>query len=139
LEYFVGAAITLVTIWVANKFLDKKIEPVENLTTIQYSQSHVYELMRPWLPDMPPPEIGPTQSMNFLKQTYMKIMVVNNKAYWIKDNGVFVADVVDGEVNKENARKVDTMTMSKVELDEILFIIEKLREDEDDSRGTGKS
>ena len=139
MEYFVGGAIALLGVWVANTFLVKKLEPATKISTLEYSQSHIYELMRPYLPDIPPPEIGTTQSTNYLKQTYMRIMVVKDKAYWLKDNGVYVADVVDGEINKDEARKVDTMTMSKVELDEMLFIIEKLREDDNDSRSTGKS
>jgi len=139
LEYFIGAAITLITMLFSNKFLDKRVKKEDKITTIEYSQSHIYELMKPYLPDMPPPDIGVTQSTNYLKQTYMRIMVVKDKAYWIKNNAVYVAEVVDGQVNKENARVVDTMAMSKVELDEMLFIIEKLREDENDSRGTGQS
>lgn len=138
MEYFVGAAITLMVIFFTNRYI-KKDMPVEKLPPIQYSQSHVYELMKPFLPEMLPSDIGPTQATNFLNKKYMKIMVVKNKAYWIKDNAVYVAEVVDGQVNQENARAVDTMSMSKVELDEMLFIVEKLREDDNDSRGTGKS
>jgi hypothetical protein len=69
----------------------------------------------------------------------MKIMIVKDRAYWIKDNTFYVATVVDGQVNKETAKEVDTMAMSKVELDEMMFIVEKLREDNNDSRGPGKS
>lgn len=138
MEYFVGAAITLGVVFFVNKFINKNIQP-QKLPTINYSQSHIYELMRPLLPHMPPPEIGSTQATNFLKRTYMKIMVVKNKAYWIKNNKFYVADVVSGQVNQESAKEVDTMSMDKVQLDEMLFIVEKLREDNNDSRGSGKS
>jgi len=74
-----------------------------------------------------------------LKNSYMKVMVVKNKAYWIKDNTFYVTDVVEGEVVKENAKQVDTMAMDKVELKEIMFIVEKLREDDDDNWSSGKS
>jgi len=50
-----------------------------------------------------------------------------------------VTDVVEGEVVKENAKQVDTMAMDKVELKEIMFIVEKLREDDDDNWSSGKS
>jgi len=49
-----------------------------------------------------------------------------------------VADIVDGQVDKSNSQEVDTMSMDKVQLDEMMFIVEKLREGEDDSRGSGK-
>jgi hypothetical protein len=41
----------------------------------------------------------------------MKVMVVSNKAYWIKNNALYVADVVEGEVQKETTKEVDTMSM----------------------------
>lgn len=138
MEYFVGAAITLVVVFVVNRYINKTI-PTVRLPAIEYSQSHIYELIKPFLQFVPPPEVGVTQSTNFLKRTYMKIMVVKDKAYWIKDNTFYVSDVVDGEVSKEGAKAVDTMGMNKVELDEMLFIVEKLREDNDDSRSPGES
>ena len=138
MEYFVGAAITLGVVFAVNKYL-KSTVPVQSIPAIKYSQSHIYELMKPYIPMMPPPDLGKRQSVNFLKNRYMRIMVVKNKAYWIKDNAVFVANVVDGNIDKEDAKEIDTMAMSKVELDEMLFIVEQLREEDNDSRGTGKS
>jgi hypothetical protein len=138
LEYFVGAAITLGVVYFVNKYINNNIKP-QSLPAIEYSQSHIYELMRPLLPHLPPPSIGTTQAINYLSRTYMKIMIVKDRAYWIKDNTFYVATVVDGQVNKETAKEVDTMAMSKVELDEMMFIVEKLREDNNDSRGSGKS
>jgi hypothetical protein len=41
-------------------------------------------------------------------------------------------------INKEAAEQVDTMGMDKVQLDKMLFIMDKLREGiNDDSRGSG--
>jgi hypothetical protein len=136
-EYFVGAAITLLVVVVANRYINNKTTNAES-SEITYSQSHIYELIRPFLSYVAPPSIGVTQSTKFMNKIYLKIMVVKDKAYWIKDNTFYVAEVVDGEVKRENARAVDTMAMSKVELDEMLFIIEKLREEDNDSRGSGK-
>ena len=138
MEYFVGAAITLMAFAVINIVL-KKNGTEDGSLRITYSQSHVYELMKPFIDMVGPIEDNTKrQSTNYLKNIYMKVMIVNNKAYWIKDNIFYVADVVEGEVNKENARAVDTMAMSKVELDEMLFIVEKLREEDNDSRDSGK-
>lgn len=137
MEYLVGAAITLLVVVFGNRYINNKDLKTESIE-ITYSQSHIYELIKPFLLQMGPKSIGVTQATNFVNQVYLKIMVVNNKAYWIKDNTFYVSDLVDGEVVKENARVVDTMAMSKVELDEMLFIVEKLREDGNDSRGTGQ-
>lgn len=138
MEYFVGAVITVIAFAVVNLLLNKnKVE--DDSLKITYSQSHVYELMRPFIQMVGPIEEDvKRQSTNYLKNVYMRIMIVKDKAYWIKDNAFYVADVVDGEVTKENARVVDTMNMDRVELDEMLFIVEKLREDDNDSRGSGQ-
>jgi hypothetical protein len=139
MEYFVGAAITMMVYVVANRIIKKESQKDEDILKITYSQSHIYELMAPYLDLAPPPEeFQPRQSSQFLKNSYIKIMIVKNKAYWIKDNTFYVADVVGGQVVKEGAKKVDTMAMSKVELNEMLFIIEKLREDGNDNWSTGK-
>lgn len=138
MEYFVGAVITVIAFAVVN-FLLNKNKTEDNSLQITYSQSHVYELMRPLIQMVGHIEEGvERQSTNYLKNVYMRIMIVKDKAYWIKDNAFYVADVVDGEVSKQNARVVDTMNMDKVELDEMLFIVEKLREDNNDSRGSGQ-
>ena len=41
-----------------------------------------------------------------------------------------VSNIVDGDIDKDNAQVVDTMGMSKVELDKMLFIIDQLRKGE---------
>jgi hypothetical protein len=46
--------------------------------------------------------------------------------------------MIDGNVDKETTRVVDTMTMNKVQLDKMIFIIDRLREEAFDDRwGSG--
>jgi len=140
MEYLIGAAITMMAYIISNRIASKRFSTEnDSQFKITYSQSHVYELMRPYI-DMVGPIEEPVkrQSINYLKNVYLKIMVVENKAYWIKDNKFMVAEIVDGEIDKANSQEVDTMNMDKVQLDEMLFIVEKLREGEDDSRGSGQ-
>lgn len=138
MDFLIGAIVTIVVSAIAQKVVAKKIN-TENISTINYSQSHIYDLMRPFLEFAEVFEPAtPRQSSNYLKNAYMKVMVVSNKAYWIKNNALYVADVSDGEVQKETTKEVDTMSMSRVELNEVLFIVEKLREENDDYRSSGK-
>lgn len=61
----------------------------------------------------------------------MRFLTMDNQAFWIKDNTVFVSDVLDGDlssINESTTRVVDMMTLDKVELDKMIFIIEKLTE-----------
>lgn len=140
MEYFVGAAITMIVYIITNRIVRKDFQEDPDVLKMSYNQSHIYEMTAPYLDLLPPmEEFVKRQSSNFLKNSYMKVMVVKNKAYWIKDNTFYVTDVVEGEVVKENAKQVDTMAMDKVELKEIMFIVEKLREDDDDNWSSGKS
>ena len=138
MEFLVGAIVTIFVYMATNRIAKRELENKDKIDIV-YSQSHIYELMRPFLEFAPlivPPE--PKQSSNYLKNVYMKVMVVNSKAYWIKNNAFYVADVVDGEVQKETTKEVDTMSMSRVELNEMLFIVEKLREETDDNWSSGQ-
>jgi len=140
LEYFVGAAITMIVYIITNRIVRKDFQEDQDVLKMSYNQSYIYEMTAPYLDLLPPMEESvKRQSSSFLKNSYMKVMVVKNKAYWIKDNTFYVTDVVEGEVVKENAKQVDTMAMDKVELKEIMFIVEKLREDDDDNWSSGKS
>lgn len=138
MEYLIGAIVAVASYIVLLRYT-KSLYEIESSYRVNYSQSHVYELVKPALdvlPDMSP--TISTQSKAYLKNVYMKIMVVQDKAYWIKDNKFMVAEIIDGEIDKSNSQEVDTMNMDKVELDEMIFIVEKLREGDDDSRGSGK-
>jgi hypothetical protein len=81
--------------------------------------------------------ISKTQSKNHYDKTNVKVIIVDNNAYWIKDNIFYKAPLVDQLIDKESAEQVDTINMDKVQLDKMLFIMDKLREGiSDDSRGS---
>ena len=139
MEYLIGSAITIIVYIIAHRLASKELIQNSNRFEIVYSQSHIYELIRPFLEYAPPILSNtPKQTENYVRDAYLKVMVVNSKAYWIKNNALYVADVLEGEVKKETTKEVDTMSMSNVELKEMLFIVEKLREDNDDYRSSGK-
>lgn len=139
MEYFLGSIITLAIVIIGAFILRPQFEKT-NQSAIRYSQSHIYALMAPVL-DYVPKEKNKKQSQStkHLENSYIKVVIVNQSAYWIKDNALYTADLVEGAVDKETTRRVDTMTMDKVELEKTLLIVEKLREGLDnDSSGTGK-
>lgn len=78
-----------------------------------------------------------TQSKMHHDKTNVKVIILDNQAYWIKDN-IFYKAPIDGQsIDKESAEQVDTINMDRVQLDKMLFIMDKLREGtNDDSRGS---
>ena len=63
---------------------------------------------------------------------------MDNQAYWIKDNVFYTANMIGDNVDKDTTRTVDTMAMNRVQLDKMMFIIDRLREEAlDDSGSSG--
>lgn len=140
MEYVVGAFITLIVIAVANRLLSKQLKN-ERMPIIRYSQSHIYSVVAPTMFGLDtriPKRVS--QSYNYQEEAYIKVVIVDGKAYWIKENTFYTAEVVDGMVDKESTKEVDTMSMNDVELKKMLVIVETLREGKDnDSGSTGQS
>lgn len=78
-----------------------------------------------------------TQSKVHYDKTNIKVIIFDNDAYWIKDNIFYKAPLVNELIDKDSAEQVDTIHMDKVQLDKMLFIMDKLREGiSDESRGS---
>ena len=59
---------------------------------------------------------------------YTRVVFVENQAYWIKNNTLFVADMDEGMVDEDTTREVDTMGMNKVQLEKVIHIVDALTE-----------
>lgn len=127
MEYLIGSLITIAML-LGLGFLLNRNRP-QFRSYISYSQSHVHELIRPFLPENEEMvRLKITQATKHFDQTYIRILMVQNKAYWIKNSVLYVADIVNGEINKESAKEVDIISMDKVQLDKMMFIVDKLTE-----------
>jgi hypothetical protein len=79
-----------------------------------------------------------SQSRMHYDKTNIKVIILDNNAYWIKDNIFYKAPIINELIDKDSAEQVDTIHMDKVQLDKMLFIMDKLREGmSDDSRSAG--
>lgn len=140
MEYIVGAVLTLAIVVITNKLITKQLSG-ETRAVVRYSQSHIYSVVAPMMfgfnSSIPKRS---TQSYNYQEEAYIRVVVVDGNAYWIKENTFYTAEVVDGSVDKDSTKEVDTMSMNDVELKKMLVIVETLREGGNDaSGGTGKS
>ena len=139
MEYFLGSIVTFVIIIIANRVLREPFKALRN-KEIRHTQSHIYSLVSPLLQFVPDDKpMKPTQATRHIENSYVRVVIVEHSAYWIKDHTLYTAEVSEGGVDKSTTRRVDTMTMDKVQLDKTLFIVEKLREGlENENGGTGK-
>lgn len=70
-----------------------------------------------------------SQASKHRASNMVRIVFVENQAYWIRDSVFYTADIDDeGYIDAETTRAVDTMTMDKVQLEKMSFIVEKLTE-----------
>jgi hypothetical protein len=133
MEFLLGTLTTTLVLFIFIVFLINKKNKREPFFLIKYSQSHIHRILSPLLPQVD--QISKisnknNQSGKHLKNTNVRVLIVEGRAYWTKNNVFYVSNIVDGDIDKDNAQVVDTMGMSKVELDKMLFIIDQLRKGE---------
>ena len=95
---------------------------------IVYSQSDIHQIVKDLLPkdlfEMPKPL---SQARKHVRSNTVRVLVVEDQAYWVHDNMFYVADAVNGFVSPETVKPVDTNNMSKRDIDKMLFILDSLR------------
>lgn len=128
MEYFIGSATTIIVLYALFRVVQKN-KKNENSFKVQFTQSRVFELIRPFIfNDVGLAPIRMTQAMKDLQQNTLRILYFENKAYWIENNQLFEADAPFGDIDRESMIQVDTMGMDAVQLKRTMFIVEKLRE-----------
>lgn len=139
MEYFIGSMSTMILLYFVGKYRTSIQNKEAQLVNIRFSQSHMHEIVKPLLPPILFEKKKPDrQSYVHERKTNVKVIIVDNYAYWVKDNIFYMADMDGNFIDKETTRVVDTMGMDKVELDKMLFIMDRLMEgDGNDHSGTG--
>lgn len=130
MEYFIGSVATFIMVMLVSKSIRNSIKN-NKIRVLRYSQLSTFEQVKGYLPDslFMQPRLPETQLSKHMKSMQMRVIFVGSEAYWIRDNTFYVANVEDGIIDPESAKAVDTMGMSKVELDKMSFIVEKLTEE----------
>ncbi len=137
MEYFIGSLSTMIVFYFIGKYGNQRIFNRDKIISIKYRQSSMHEMVKHLIPVQSfAKKVLNTQSMKHDKRTNVKVIIVNGCAYWVKDNIFYMANMEDGFIDKETTRLVDTMGMDKVELDKMLFIMDRLKEGEGDDRSS---
>ena len=58
----------------------------------------------------------------------ISIAIVENQAYWVSDNTFYVAELVNGEIDRASCRPVNVFEMSNTDIRKMLFILDNLVE-----------
>ena len=137
MEYFVAISLTLLGSWSIIKLNGYKVS--KTLTSVRYKQSDIHESLKVLIPKkINNKKKIESQSAKHAASTMIKIMVVEDKAYWVKNNIFYFADALNGDIVTASAEPVNIEKMSKKDMDKMLFILDNLRKGiEDDSGSTG--
>jgi hypothetical protein len=138
MEYFLGSVLTLIAMFITTRLVSSEKNLVQS-NPFRYSQSHIHEVVSPLLPDIKDYRKPiKRQSSNQEEKTNIKVVIFDNKAYFVKDGTFYCAEMHGTEIDGANASLVDTMGMDRVQLDKMLFIMDQLRDgknyDSGDSR-----
>jgi hypothetical protein len=141
MEYFVGSIVTLIAVSLVIRALKVGESEIKAIPPIRYSQSYIYAMVAPYIRREPSfLDRKESQATKILEDMYIRTVFLDDKAYWIYENKFFMADSKDGEILHDTRREVDTMSMDKVQLNKMIYIIEKLTEGKkNDSGNSGES
>lgn len=77
------------------------------------------------------------QSRQKYNPEQIKVLVVENKAYWIQDNTFYETYITDdGEIDQASSRPVDTTNLGDEDVDRLMKIVDELRSVEKDDDGS---
>jgi hypothetical protein len=59
---------------------------------------------------------------------FIKVAIVEDKAYWIIENTLYQANVVDGDIIKEEAEPVDAFDMDFRDVNKLMNILDNIQD-----------
>ena len=142
MEYLIGFFVGTIAMVLAYRFIIKNNLNQNSRVIISYSQSHIFNILKPFASiayNLNKPAIK-TQTTEYEKSQTVKVIMAEGQAYWIRDNVFYTADInEDYSVDNDSTRAVDTMSMDKVQLDKIMFIVDRLTEDIDNDGSNSRN
>jgi hypothetical protein len=139
MEYFLGSAVTMIAMFITTRLISydkvykKKYVP-------RYSQSHIHMTILPLLPEIKKYKKKMiTQSSKHEEKINIRIVILENKAYFVKNGTFYCADMHGTDIDGASATLVDTIGMDKVQLDKMLFIMDQLRDGNKNDSGDSRN
>jgi hypothetical protein len=126
MEYISIVGLTLIIGLTIIVLMRKKAK--KDFSKVLYSQSDMHRLLKYFFSlQLNINEKPESQLTKRVEKSMIRVIVVGNSAYWVSNNIFYVADAVDGQVIPETAEPVDTNSMSRKDLDKMLFILDSLK------------
>jgi len=134
MQYLIPALVlTLIAAWYILKRVRKKQKKLYSRTIHSQSGNHV--MMKKFFSKDVGSNAFSSQIEKRRETSRIKVIIIEEKAYWVSENIFYVAEAVDGEPRLETATPINTESMSKDDMDKMLFILDSLRTEKDNDRG----
>ena len=132
---FLIVGLTLVATWLIIRITTKK--KYKNFDRVLYRQSDMHNLMKKFFSqELPSNKVVSSQLKKRKDKDMVKVLIIGNQAYWVSENIFYVADAENDSVLPDTAQPVNTETMSKKDIDKMLFILDNLKQGNTDDSGS---
>jgi hypothetical protein len=137
MEYILTIVLTFVVSWAILRVIRKNTQ--KGFSKTLYSQSDMHKLLKYFFSlNIITDEKHPSQLTKRRERDMIRVIVMGDLAYWVSDNIFYVAEAINGEVIPQTAEPVDTNSMSRKDLDKMLFILDSLKNgNKNDSSSAG--
>jgi hypothetical protein len=137
MEYALTAVLTFIASWFILRVIRKKAQ--KGFSKTLYSQSDMHRLLKYFFSLNITNDKKPISQLTKRRERDMiRVIVMGDLAYWVSDNIFYVAEAINGEVIPQTAEPVDTNSMTRKDLDKMLFILDSLKNgNKNDSSSAG--
>ena len=138
MEYFIGFLVSIISFIILNKIIKNVAK--QRIATPVFTQSRKLALVKYYvLSSLQPKQQPKKQSTEYLKKNSIMAYFWGSNVYWIENGFLVTAKLKDNQIDENTKKKVDTHSLDKVELDKMVFIVDKLTEGKkNDSSDSGK-
>ena len=100
----------------------------KSFNKVLYRQSDMHNILKDFFfKDIFDDKVVTSQSKIWKEKQTTRVVIIDQKAYWVSNNMFYVGDAVEGKVRPETGKPLDTTKMSKKEIDKMLFILDNLK------------
>jgi hypothetical protein len=124
--YVITFGLTILLSWLIIRVVTKK--KYKKSYRVIYRQSDMHKMMKKFFTyELLEREDSSSQLQKRKEKDTIKVLVIEDQAYWVTSNIFYVANVEDGAPVPETAKPVDTTNMSKRDIQKMLSILDNLR------------
>ena len=137
MEYIITIGLTLIVFCSIIIVIDRKSKNFYGKKV--YRQSDMHNMLKLFFTnDIYDNKKTSSQMIKRIEEASMKVVILQNKAYWVIDNVFYVGDAENGIVKPDTGVPLDTSNMSAKDIDKLLFILDNIKGGKaNDSSSTG--